>query len=423
MSRYTERQYAWVCRTSLPTATIRAAGADIREVHLKSLYDSKYSRHLPETPTWHTDNHPLVEGDFADCVIDYRHPHARLDLAVPSVAGGEEVWPSEAPGWDLRCWTAPTVLQDRSGAETIARLTNPRGYRLAVAVSNESSGRPALGRLAVLLPMMRFVFARDTTHRRALRLAGLPGQGAYSLTTLMEAVQNPADWFGTADWADVPVGVVSPIRVLLGYASAGHSRLDPGVARWAGLGIDAFTYWLWQGDDLAWAEEEKLDWVRVVGNGRTALARAQSWRRQGFAPSSAAPWHRYLSRAVTPAIAGQIRKLEDAGWASDEALWFLLCGNSSPWEDPRVTRAAQSFELFCGWRADGTFAPGFQFTDLGEVAEWSFLPPQWAVASNRADITVEEAQRHEDEGQRPSLEALHFLEAMHLPEKSNQPPF
>lgn len=332
------------------------------------LYDRRGARDYPETPTWLSNVGP---GDgpppcWADTVVDLRLNQSDSPRPpLPEWTVVSETWPSQMPGWTAEAMVLPE--SDRRDSHAV-RFTDPEGYRFAFVVSDTAPENKVHrrrefepGRFGTLFPTATIsVFSRWNTptsphghaaasegsaapatadrHFPALSLnENRPASRSYSLTTLRDAVRDPAGWFGLtegADWTTLrcegePLGIapelsdamgpgcpVGPSRVLLAYAMAGYASYTD-AARFAQVGLDPAELGRWRKDDPAFADDATLiDWFAASGGSNAGRKRATAFRNAGLSLEQIRVWGQTYdnTKTILPAIA----EMEASGWIPED---------------------------------------------------------------------------------------------------------
>lgn len=275
-------------------------------------------------------------------------------------------------------------------------------------------------------PLREPAAARDSdpTDDRADERTGdepVPASRRYHLPVLRDALRDPAGWFGhdpstgTA-WQDMTCGPssasiardathegtaaqfpdamgpdcpVSPDRVLVSYAMAGHTSYAP-VARFVEAGLDAAELARWRDGDIgkgrpgryAMSDEEIVEWFAVVGGGGKARRHAIAFYAAGVCPALAQRWK--VLGDTPSSYADHIAVFEDAGWTPEDVLAMVAAvAGASP--DP------------LGWR------PPVRRYSCKDAAEWTFTTAQAAVDFHTCGYTAAQAQALCDEAEDVAL--------------------
>lgn len=424
----------------------------------------------PEVPDWHVRD-PLHETlpvedqpgwiRWADVVLDFRIPDARtplphdLDaLSQPALASPlqKHQWYSNAEGWALQAWTwkPATAEGPPADATTVARFTDPDGFRFAFIVSLDKpakSPRLAAGRLAILLPSMVRVFeaipdyyrlrgrtpaAAATeplmmgTHLRlpadlAQQAADAPaasskatGHFAYDLEALRDAVRDPDAWFaGLPNWRthtfNGPYRPIAAARVLLSWACAGTTSYKD-AEPWAAGGLDAHEAASWQalndrdvpsagpGPDgpprlHQWDHDSILEWFAAVGGGQKRRELADLFRSHDLTPDQVGRWVGMLDTVTPHSLGDHINLFEGAGWDETGVRSVL----SALYRANHARRGDKAWERV--------------IVGVDAVADWLFVPAERAVAYLEAGIGRKEASAFEATGQAPDNDTLTMMAA------------
>lgn len=243
----------------------------------------------------------------------------------------------------------------------------------------------------------------------------------YHLSVLRDALRDPDGWFGvTANDSDDPGGPsggwrnlrcepsparatwpaaddaagesaaaqfpdamgldcpVSPDRVLLSYAMAGHASYAP-VAEFVAAGLDAAELARWRDSEVGKKNPSNhridpdtiIEWFAVVGGGGKARRHAIAFIATGISPDRA---HRWKVLGDTPSsYADHIDGFEAAGWEPADVLAMTATLANMP------LRAASQFSAI-------------NRSSFKEVARWTFTTPRAAMDFCACDYTVEQAQ-------------------------------
>lgn len=387
--------------------------------------------------------------EWTDVLIDFR-VHDRRPLPVlPSgimakpIEPGEIIawahrWPVRADGWALDGFAWVPGRTTSAGVEgldavSVARFTDPTGFRFAIAVSQDRPGERAVfqaGRFSFLMPVMRWVFLSITNNHQRPRTVGrgrkpvpprpaeqdpwvVPPRPAatFTLDFLGEAIRDPGRWFARprVDALSTPVPgpfrPTSAARVLLAWAGAGAGSFEE-IRDWAEAGLDPAEVTGWQQlnnpasdgtevpEDKRWADAEIRDWFTHLGGGTKRRQQALRYRNEGLSPEQAARWAPVISgHALGRGTSTKqvVDRFEAVGWtgADVEAVHQALAAERYR-HDPYP----------------------YAVTDLSDIIEWTFIASGRAVRYMRAGVDLPEARHLEATDEAPDDMALDMLGAL-----------
>lgn len=302
-------------------------------------------------------------------------------------------------------------------AVSLLRISDPDGFSFTLVVSNDKPGsQPQFtsGRFAFLLPTMRVLLSECMGHEDQAQLQDsgfAKASMAYSLTTLRDAVQDPARWFGTTGtsvaWSSLDMGGVfrpiNPVRALLAWAAGGASSYAE-VAGWVRGGMDAAEVAEWRDaiadpstgpsadaltDGDVWTDEEVQAWFARFGGGNKRRSPAIRFRKAGLTPDLAFKWQAVAERTPGP-LREWIDRFEATGWESQH-VWDMQHALRS---HHRRTTGGD------GW--DKPFG-------VPEVGAWAFMEPDRALGYLAAGFSPDEVMEMEQSGNPVDLHTLSVM--------------
>lgn len=216
---------------------------------------------------------------------------------------------------------------------------------------------------------------------QTLRCDAAPSRTAWAATAhLAETAEDITDEGTAAQHADAmgPDCPVSPDRVLLSYAMAGHRSYAP-FARFVEAGMDAAELARWRAGEVGKSnpstfrftnDDAILDWFAVVGGGGKSRRNAIAFARAGVDPAVA---YRWKVLGDTPSsYADHIEGFEAAGW--------------EPKDVRRVGAALADVVPSRGW------TPPMNRASFKSVAQWTFTTAQAALDFRVCGYTATQAQ-------------------------------
>lgn len=428
-----------------PAALAASAGVEPRPTAaFPALYESKRSRHLPETPAW-LDARTLPAptpgwAGWTEVLIDFRLPHHRDPLPPVLPETGRVIWESRAPGWALEGWafwlhpatgtpipgpdTGDTDGPDTGVAEemplpdavSVLRFTDPTGFRFALVVSADHPGATpvlATGRLSFLLPAFMALlttWAPTADHPGApLELPNPdtdpdgPGHGhdrGYDLEALRDAVADPTGWFTNTnltvhdDLPDLLPGTTRHLpaaRALLAWAPTGATRHTQ-VAHWCTAGLDPTETrnWMTLNDPARTPNnaDPHTGTLHTTWTGAditawyTAIGGGAKRRRAALTARKT---------GLTPTQAAHWGPLLHWDLGRPHYAALIRGCDTAGWTPDQALAIARRITLTHQTRARATGATPFGHDALAEVVDWLFTTPALASLFLRAGITPSEA--------------------------------
>lgn len=234
----------------------------------------------------------------------------------------------------------------------------------------------------------------------------VPASRLYRLPVLRDALRDPAGWFDipagepAGAWRDLtcapspariqhdptsegtavqypdamgPDCPVSPDRVLLAYAMAGHASYAP-VAQFVAAGLDAAELGRWREADVGKGrpaqhridDAEIVEWFAVVGGGGKQRRHATAFSGAGVSPAKARQWK--VLGDTPSAYADRIAGYEEFGW--------------TPHDVRRMATTLAEVPLD-GYLRNSAFKA---------VAEWMFAPVDAALDFHACGYTAAQAR-------------------------------
>lgn len=423
------------------------------------LYQSERSAPVPETLDYLSGSHAPA---WADVLVDFRLEPERVAPLPVGLPTAERLWPSTAPGWDMRGYvvvpeaapdhTPETVRQmvTRTGKPrppvhdgvSVLLITDPNRFRFGFVLSHDKPGPKhefATGRMADLLPGMKHLMLSSLRVRNTAAMepaeTALPFDGprrgaattgtdalGYDVETLRDALRDPARWLGLPDGVTLdevaavrfpgPFRELSGVRALIAWALAGTPTCDAETRGWVEAGLDPTETHAWRElddrtststdevpDRLDWPQATIAQWFAHLGGGRKNRDYALTCRYRGLTPQQARRWERILRLCgASPSNVEAARRMDTSGWAPKDAA--------------RLGAAIQADGRTV---PDGPYGDTTTWVSLPALAEWAFTSVDTAIAHLRAGITAQASRSMLDGGEMPDEATLAMLTGLRVP--------